>query len=141
MIDVISPCIQFNNHQGSTKSYKYIREHELNEIDSVFLRSSSQIMAELPADSRVSVTMHDGSLIAFRTLPENYDPRSRTAAMNYVSEAKAKGEVPTGLLYVESEQADIHDLNRTTSTPLINLPLEKLCPGKKELDRFQESFV
>ncbi len=141
MIDVISPCIQFNNHQGSTKSYKYIREHELNEIDSVFLRSSSQIMAELPADSRVSVTMHDGSLIAFRTLPENYDPRSRTAAMNYVSEAKAKGEVPTGLLYVESEQADIHDLNRTTSTPLINLPLEKLCPGKKELDRFQKSFV
>lgn len=141
MIDVISPCIQFNNHQGSTKSYKYVREHELNEIDTVFLRSSAQITAELPADSRIGVTMHDGSTVLFRTLPNHYDPRDRMAAINYVHQAKAKGEVPTGLIFVDSELRDIHDLGRTTPEPLIDLPYEKLCPGKKELDRFQESFV
>ncbi len=140
MIDVISPCIQFNNHQGSTKSYKYIREHELNEIDSVFLRASDQITAELPADSRMSVAMHDGSVIMFRTLPDNYDPRDRAGAVNYVTEAKARGEVPTGLLYVDRELPDIHDLNNTTPEPLINLPFDKLCPGRGELMKFQESF-
>ncbi|TAN30118.1 MAG: 2-oxoacid:ferredoxin oxidoreductase subunit beta [Actinomycetota bacterium] len=141
LIDVISPCIQFNNHQGSTKSYKYIREHELNEIDSVFLQPSEVITAELPADSSVSITMHDGSKILFRTLPDNYDPRDRNAAINYVNRAKANGEVPTGLLFVDHGLPDIHDLNRTTQEPLINLPFEKLCPGRNELMKFQESFV
>ncbi|MDA8080274.1 MAG: 2-oxoacid:ferredoxin oxidoreductase subunit beta [Actinomycetota bacterium] len=140
LIDVISPCIQFNNHQGSTKSYKYMREHELNEIDSVFLRSSAQITAELPADSKVSVTMHDGSVLMFRTLPEHYDPRDRNAAMNYIYQAKASGEIPTGLLYIDRELSDIHDLNQTVDEPLINLPLEKLCPGNSALVKFQESF-
>ncbi len=140
LIDVISPCVQFNNHQGSTKSYKYMREHELNEIDSVFLRSSAQITADLPADSKVNVTMHDGSRIMFRTLPENYDPRNRNAAMNYVYQAKARGEVPTGLLFIDRDLPDIHDLNQTVEEPLIDLPLEKLCPGKSALLKFQESF-
>ncbi len=140
LIDVISPCVQFNNHQGSTKSYKYIREHELNEIDSVFLRSSAQITADLPADSKVSVTMHDGSVLMFRTLPEHYDPRDRNAAMNYIYQAKASGEVPTGLLFIDRELPDIHDLNQTVDEPLINLPLEKLCPGNSALAKFQESF-
>ena len=140
LIDVISPCIQFNNHQGSTKSYKYMREHELNEIDSVFLRSSAQITAELPADGKVSVTMHDGSVLMFRTLPEHYDPRDRNAAMNYIYKAKASGEVPTGLLFIDRELPDIHDLNQTVDEPLIDLPLEKLCPGNSALAKFQESF-
>ncbi len=141
LIDVISPCIQFNNHQGSTKSYKYMREHELNEIDSVFLQPSEVITAELPRDSSVSIAMHDGSKILFRTLPDNYDPRDRNAAVNYVSRTKANGEVPTGLLFIDQESSDIHDLNRTTEEPLITLPFKKLCPGKSELMKFQESFV
>ncbi|NNN19098.1 MAG: 2-oxoacid:ferredoxin oxidoreductase subunit beta [Acidimicrobiaceae bacterium] len=140
LVDVISPCIQFNNHQGSTKSYKYTREHELNEIDSVFLHSSEQITAELPTDGSMSISMHDGSRILFRTLPEHYDPRDRIAAMNYVQQAKVRGEVPTGLLFIDSDSLDIHDLNQTTEEPLINLPLNKLCPGKAELTKFQESF-
>ncbi len=140
LIDVISPCIQFNNHEGSTKSYHYVREHEIKEIDQVYIPPSGEITAVLPEDGIVRVKMFDGSTLAFRTLPSNYDPRDREGAMHYVNQARLRGEIPTGLLFIDEDAPDVHELNSTTDRPLVDLPYESLCPGSAELARFMEGF-
>ncbi len=141
LIDVISPCVQFNNHYGSTKSYRYVREHELREIDPDFIDTGREIVADLPRDGALMVAMHDGGLVRFRTLPAEYDPTDREAAMHYVNQAHARGEIPTGLLFVDESIPDVHELNHTSETPLVELPFDELCPGSAELEEFQQSFV
>jgi 2-oxoglutarate ferredoxin oxidoreductase subunit beta len=140
LIDVISPCIQFNNHEGSTKSYHYVREHEIKEIDQVYIPPSGEITAVLPEDGIVKVKMFDGSTLAFRTLPPNYDPRDREGAMHYVNQARLRREIPTGLLFIDEDAPDVHELNSTTDTPLVDLSYESLCPGSGALARFMEGF-
>ena len=95
---------------------------------------------QVASGSVSTIHRHSWDAVMFRTLPEHYDPRDRNAAMNYIYQAKASGEVPTGLLFIDRELPDIHDLNQTVDEPLINLPLEKLCPGNSALVKFQESF-
>ncbi|NNN15068.1 MAG: 2-oxoacid:ferredoxin oxidoreductase subunit beta [Acidimicrobiaceae bacterium] len=140
MIDVISPCVQFNNHPGSTKSYHYVREHELREIEQEYLPPSIEITANMSVDDLVKVRMHDGSVLAFRSLPNGYDPRDREAAISYVAAARKANEIPTGILYIDEDAADLHDLAGTTETPLVDLEFDQLCPGSAELIRFQEAF-
>lgn len=140
LIDVISPCVSFNDHEGSTKSYKFTREHEheIAPVDFVPLRS--EIRATASAQEAVSVTMHDGSIVRLRSVDNTYDPRDRDAAYAYVREAQERGEVATGLVYINEDTNDMHVLNKTVATPLAELPFADLCPGTKALDALMDEL-
>ena len=140
LVDVISPCVQFNNHVGSTKSYHYVRDHELKEIEQDFVPPMRETAARLPHGGTIVVTLPDGGRIRFGTLPEEYDPRDRGAALHYATQAQQRGEIPTGVLFVDEGTRDIHELNSTPDEPLISLPFEALCPGADALARFQDGF-
>jgi 2-oxoglutarate ferredoxin oxidoreductase subunit beta len=141
IVDVISPCVSFNDHDGSTKSYRFTREryHEVAPVD--FVPLQREITAESPSGGgAMTVAMHDGSTVRFRSVEEGYDPTNREAAYAYVRERQAMGEVVTGLLYIEDGAAEMHGQLRTVQTPLVELPYETLCPGAAELDRLMEEY-
>jgi 2-oxoglutarate/2-oxoacid ferredoxin oxidoreductase subunit beta len=140
LIDVISPCVTFNDHSGSTKSYLYTRKHELKATEVDFVPPAKEILATIAQNGVTNVTMHDGSVLQFKAVPENYDPTDRRKAISYVTEQQTKGEIVTGLLFVDETINDLHEMNRTSEVPLARLPYEKLCPGRSELDRLQDEF-
>jgi 2-oxoglutarate ferredoxin oxidoreductase subunit beta len=100
-----------------------------------------EIIAEIGTNESTSVTMHDGSVVRFRKVKEGYDPTDRDAAYAYVREAQTRGEVVTGLLYIDEKGADMHDVNKTVPTPLTELPYSALCPGAAALDALMEDFA
>jgi len=132
-IDVISPCVAFNNHAGSTKSYDYVREHNeaVNRID--FISRREEITTDYDAGTMTEVVQHDGSVLRLRKLHADYDPHDRIAAMNYVHQHHAKGEVLTGLLFVDSDPEDLHAHLNTVDRPLNTLGARDLCPGSSVL--------
>jgi len=132
-IDVISPCVAFNNHAGSTKSYDYVREHNeaVSRID--FISPRSEITADYPAGEVVDVPQHDDTVLRLRKLHESYDPTDRLAAMNLVQTHQARGEVVTGLLYVDPDASDLHQALNTSAKPLNALGRKELCPGAQAL--------
>ena len=138
-LDVVSPCVAFNNHPGSTKSYEYVREHNeaANRLDFVDVRD--EITVDYAAGELVDVTQHDGSVLRLRKLTANYNPHDRVAAMNYVHERQAKGEVVTGLLYVDAEAQDLHEHLGTTETPFNRLGAKELSPGAATLAKINAS--
>lgn len=140
LIDVISPCVSFNDHETSTKSYRYTRDHyhEIAPVDFVPLRR--EITAETNASDAVSVTMHDGSVLRFRRVASDYDPTRRDVAYAYVRDRSAKGEVVTGLLYIDETAADMHRVSRTVDRPLVELPYEELCPASAALSALMEEY-
>ncbi len=140
LIDVISPCVTFNDHEGSTKSYRHTREHNVEVARADFIPPAAEITAEYAQGSTISVQMHDGSVVRFTKVAEDYDPTNRQAAQAHLQAQMAKGEVPTGLLFLDKGAADMHELNDTSDVPLAQLPYEKLCPGRAALDKLQEAF-
>jgi len=132
-IDTISPCIQFNNHAGSTKSFDYVREHNeaVNRLDMV--ESRAPIHVDYAPGTTTTVTQHDGSVIALHKLAEHYDPTDRLAAMAYLNERQAHGEIVTGLLYVNPEAEDLHAALDTVDAPLNTLSDAQLIPGSAAL--------
>src|SRR2546430_14481539 len=104
MLDIISPCVTFNDHEGSTKSYQYVKEHDdpLQEIN--FVPHFENITVEYDPGTTVDVAMHDGSRLRLRKLHENYDPTDRLAAMHALLESHAKGEVLTGVFYIDTQK-------------------------------------
>ncbi len=134
-IDVISPCVAFNNHEGSTKSYDYVRQHNaaVNRLD--FIESRDEITADYAPGEVINIAQHDGSQLRLRKLAPDYDPTDRIKAMNYVQERAAAGEIVTGLLYVASEAADLHQYISTVDTPLNQLGTKDLCPGSAALEK------
>jgi 2-oxoglutarate ferredoxin oxidoreductase subunit beta len=140
LIDIISPCVSFNDHDTSTKSYRYTRDHynDVAPVDFVPLRR--EITAETTDTATVSVTMHDGSIVRFRRVSSDYDPRDRDAAYAYVREHQARGEVVTGLLHIDETAADMHDVNGTVDTPLVEVPFEQLCPGSAALSALMDEY-
>jgi len=140
LIDVISPCVTFNDHEGSTKSYRYTREKNVEVSHADFVPLRREISAEIPADGVTSVTMHDGSVVRFSRVAEDYDPTKRQGVLNYLHDRQAKGEVPTGLLYLDTKAPEMHEVSGTTETPLTKLPFEKLCPGSAALEKLQQAF-
>jgi 2-oxoglutarate ferredoxin oxidoreductase subunit beta len=134
-LDIVSPCVAFNNHPGSTKSYDYVREHNeaLNRID--FIESREEITTQYAPGTLTTVQQHDGSLLRLRKLGEEYDPSDKIAAMKRVQEGLAAGEVVTGLLYVDPTPKDLHDHLNTVAAPLNTLDMPDLCPGPSALDR------
>ena len=139
-IDVISPCVAFNNHDGSTRSYDYVRHHNeaVNFLDVITTRS--EITAQYPPGSVQEVRSHDGSLLRLRKLSEDYDSSSRISAMSYVQSRYAQGEIVTGLLYVEPGATDLHENLGTTSVPLNQLGEKELCPGEAALEKINASL-
>jgi Pyruvate:ferredoxin oxidoreductase and related 2-oxoacid:ferredoxin oxidoreductases, beta subunit len=140
LVDVVSPCVSFNDHESSTKSYRYTRDHyqELAPVDFVPLRR--EITAETSDLSAVSVTMHDGNVVRFRRVSAEYDPTDRDAAYAHVREHQSRGEVVTGLLYIDEARADMHGVAGTVARPLVELPYEELCPGSAALAELMDEY-
>jgi 2-oxoglutarate ferredoxin oxidoreductase subunit beta len=138
LVDVISPCVTFNDHEGSTKSYLHTRQHLLNAIEADFVPQASEIVAEISRNGSTSVTMHDGSVLRFTRLPEGYDVTDRQKAFDFLKQHP--DEVVTGILYADESVEDMHEANKTPRGALVNVPFEKLCPGAAELSRMQEEF-
>jgi len=139
-IDVVSPCVAFNNHTGSTKSYEYVRSHNeaVNRLD--FIEDREEITADYAAGTVLEVAQHDGSLVRLHKLAPDYDPTNRIKAMTYLQERAAAGEVVTGLLYVQPDSVDLHQHLNTVETPLNQLGERELCPGNVALERINASL-
>jgi 2-oxoglutarate ferredoxin oxidoreductase subunit beta len=139
-IDVISPCVAFNNHPGSTKSYDYVREHNesVSRID--FISPRAEITAQAAPGEAVDVRQHDGTLLRLRSLHADYQPTDRHAAMAFMQEHQARGEIVTGLLYVDPLATDLHTALNTTARPLNALQAPQLCPGSAALDKINASL-
>ena len=139
-IDCISPCVAFNNHPGSTKSFDYVREHNLavNALD--YMVSREPITIDYAPGTVEIVEQHDGSKLALRKLALDYDVHDRRAAMNHLMERAAAGEIVTGLLYVETEPEDMHANFNTIATPLNALGESELCPGSGALEKINASL-
>ncbi len=132
-IDVVSPCVAFNNHPGSTKSYDYVREHNeaVNRLD--FISSRSELTAAYAPGDAQDVLLHDGSTVRLRKLDAGYDPSDKSAAMAFLESRRAAGEVVTGLLYLNPDARDLHDMLATTDLPLNALSDAELVPGDEAL--------
>ena len=135
VLDVISPCVAFNNHPGSTKSYDYVREHNeaVNRLD--LMPPRAEIAVEYADGETVEITQHDGGTLRLHKLHADYDPHDRVGAMNYLHAHQARGEVVTGLLYVDSEARDLHAHLETVDAPLNTLGEAELCPGAAVLEK------
>ena len=139
-IDVISPCVTFNNHGGSTKSYDYVRQHNeaVSRID--FMTPGSEISAEYAPGEVAEVTQHDGSVLRLRKLHADYNPSDRYAAMSYMQQHAARGEIVTGLLYLDALATDLHLALNTSESPLATLGPTQLCPGAATLAKINASL-
>ncbi|MBV8831049.1 MAG: 2-oxoacid:ferredoxin oxidoreductase subunit beta [Acidobacteriaceae bacterium] len=140
LIDVVSPCVTFNDHTGSTKSYLHTRRHAMTATETDFVPKADEILANIAEDGVTTVTMHDGSSLCFRTVPSDYDPTNRAQVMDYLLARQSNGEIVTGLLFVDESVPDLHELNATSDIPFSRMPFERLCPGSAELERIQEEF-
>jgi 2-oxoglutarate ferredoxin oxidoreductase subunit beta len=134
-IDCISPCVQFNNHQGSTKSFDYVREHNeaVNRLDIIPPRAPIQV-DYAPGDT-VRVAQHDGSVLSLHKLADLYNPNNRAQALGYLQARQARGQVVTGLLYIDPNARDLHDALETVDTPLNQLNGSQLAPGSAALEK------
>ena len=140
LIDVISPCVTFNDHSGSTKSYLQTRKHMVRATETDFVPPAQEILAHISTSGTTNVTLHDGSIVRFRSVPLGYDPTDRAKVATYLDRHQDNGEVLTGLLYLDESAADMHELSQTSEVPLVNIPYETLCPGSKALEELQEEF-
>jgi 2-oxoglutarate ferredoxin oxidoreductase subunit beta len=140
MLDVISPCVTFNDHEGSTKSYKYVMDHEEPIAEAGFVPHFEDISVEYDPGTTFEVRMHDGSHLRLRKLHEDYDPTNKIKAVESLMEAHEKGEVLTGVFYIDTQKPNFVDLLHMTDTPLAHMPQESLRPPKRVLDEVMESL-
>lgn len=135
ILDVLSPCVAFNNHVGSTKSFDYIRAHNeaVNRMDVISPRAP--IRAEYAPGELKEVVQHDGSILRLRKLEDDYDPSDRNAALAYLARKAAEGEIVTGLLFVDPAARDLHDGLSTADTPLNKLTDADLIPPLSALEK------
>ena len=139
-IDCISPCVAFNNHEGSTKSFDYVREHNeaVNFLDVITGRE--EIAADYAPGTVEIVRQHDGSLLKLRKLDNEYDPTDRVAAMHFLQAHQARGEIVTGLIYVDPDAQDMHDYLATAEKPFNEMDEGELCPGSAALEKLNASL-
>jgi 2-oxoglutarate ferredoxin oxidoreductase subunit beta len=139
-VDVISPCVTFNDHEGSTKSYSYTREHIQEVVHTDLVLPRAEIAVTYEEGEVVPVTLHDGGVVRLRKVASDYQPTDRDAVYSYVRQRQAAGEVATGLLYLEEGTADMMDDENVVDSPLVELPYEQLCPGSAALDKLMDSY-
>jgi len=140
MLDVVSPCVTFNDHEGSTKSYKYMKDHDepLQEIN--FIPHFEDMHVDYDPGTTLEVEMHDGSRLRLRKLEEDYDPTDKVRAVTRLNEAKKDGEMLTGVLYVDPDAPTFLDMIRLTDAPLATLPESVVRPGRDVLEQVMEEL-
>jgi 2-oxoglutarate ferredoxin oxidoreductase subunit beta len=140
MLDVVSPCVTFNDHEGSTKSYAYMKDHDAPLQELSFIPAYEEINVEYDPGTMVEVTMHDGSRLRLRKLEEGYDPRDQVRAVARLMEARRSGEVLTGVLFVDTGAPSFVDLLGLPEAPLATLPEDQVRPPRAVLDELMESL-
>ena len=140
MLDVVSPCVTFNDHEGSTKSYKWMKDHDEPIQDISFVPAFEDISIEYDPGTTVEVTMHDGSRLRLSKLEEDYDPTNRLQAIQRLHEAHDKGEALTGVFYINTKAPSFLDLLNITDQPLATLPQSTVRPGREVLDQVMEEL-
>jgi 2-oxoglutarate ferredoxin oxidoreductase subunit beta len=140
LVDVLSPCVTFNDHEASTKSYENVRKHDVEVVHLDFIPHAEAITAESSAGAVTPVTLHDGSRVLLSRVSEDYDPSDRASAFSHLVEAQSRGEIPTGLLYLDEDRPDMHAVAGSASTPLVDVPYDALCPGASALDKLQDRW-
>jgi 2-oxoglutarate/2-oxoacid ferredoxin oxidoreductase subunit beta len=135
LIDVLSPCVTFNDHEDSTKSYAFTRQFYHPAVHTDFVPPAEEIRAGYEQGDAMEVELHDGSHLALRKVEGDYDPTNRDAAFVRIHERMQAGEWLTGLLFVETGRQDMHGLNQTVAEPLATLPYQALCPGAEVLEK------
>jgi 2-oxoglutarate ferredoxin oxidoreductase subunit beta len=140
LIDVLSPCVTFNDHEDSTKSYAHAREFNHPVIDADFVMPAQEIKAAYDEGDVLPVVLHDGSRVLLRKVDKDFKVGSRADAIEYLSVHQRDGEIVTGLLYVDEGEPDLHEINGTTATPLNQVPYDALCPGADALATLQKRF-
>ena len=140
VIDVVSPCTTFNDHEGSTKSYSYMKEHDemLNELD--FVPYYDDISVDIPDGAVQEVTMHDGSKLRIKKLGREYDPTNKFDALKALDEAGKRGEVLTGVFYIDTHKPNFMEMLGMEEAPLATLPESKVRPPKELLDQVMEEL-
>ncbi len=139
MLDVISPCVTFNDHEGSTKSYKYMQEHEESVGEVGFVPHFEDIAVEYDPNTTINVQLHDGSSLRLRKLHEDYDPTDKVNAMKLLIETHAKGEVLTGVFYIDTQKPDFTSLLNMVDEPLATLPQDRIRPSREVLAEIMEA--
>jgi 2-oxoglutarate/2-oxoacid ferredoxin oxidoreductase subunit beta len=135
LLNVISPCVTFNNNPGSTKSYDYVREHVEVTGTVDFVPISKEILTTYEAGSIQELMMHDGSAIHLHKLAKDWDPTDRMSTVRALHASRAQGEVLTGLLYIDESSKDLHEILNTSDAPLNKLDKPVLCPGREMLSQ------
>jgi 2-oxoglutarate/2-oxoacid ferredoxin oxidoreductase subunit beta len=138
VLDVVSPCVTFNDHVGSTKSYAYTREHYHAAANADFVPPAGEIKAQYEEGELLPVTMHDGSKLMLRKIDPDYDPTDRSKAMEYLEKRSSKGEVVTGLMFINEDLPELHAISGTAKTPLTRMSYEDLNPGSAALAELQK---
>ncbi len=140
MIDVLSPCVTFNDHEGSTKSYSWVKDHDepLEEIS--FVPFFEDITIEHEPGTTQEVELHDGSKLYLKKLAEAYDPTDKLEALRTLHESNRRGELPTGIIYLEPDKDDFTQLLNLVDEPLATLPLERTRPSRAVLDEIMEGL-
>src|SRR5215469_12758820 len=140
MLDVVSPCVTFNDHEGSTKSYKYLKDHEEPLQDLGFVPSFENIEVEYDPGTTAMVRMHDGSELRLRKLDRDYDATDKVGALRVMAEAHDKGEVLTGVFYVNTQAPSFMEMLRLTDQPLASLGQDVVRPSAQALDEIMEAL-
>src|SRR5713101_8118419 len=140
MLDVISPCVTFNDHEGSTKSYAYVKEHDDPVEEVSFVPYFEDISVDYEPGSSQEVTMHDGSKLFLKKLEEDYDPTDKISALRRLHETARRGEFATGLIYIEPDRDDFLALLNVVDEPLATLPPERVRPGREALEEIMDGL-
>ena len=140
LLDVLSPCVTFNDHEDSTKSYAHTRQFYHPAVHADFVPARQPIRAAYDAGEAMSVELHDGSTVVLRKVSQEYNPKNRAQAYSYLHEHQKRGEIVTGLLYIDEDQREMHDISHTVSEALRDLAYPQLCPGAAALDEIQDLY-
>lgn len=141
VIDVISPCVTFNNHEGSTKSYKYAKEMETPLHELGYIPFYEQITVDYEPGTVTDIELHDGSHLRLKKTERNYDATNRALAVETIAKASEEKQFLTGLLYIDEEKDNFTDLMHVVDTPLVNIPAEQLRPTKEILDEVMKGLM
>jgi 2-oxoglutarate ferredoxin oxidoreductase subunit beta len=141
MIDVISPCVTFNNHDASTRSYKHVKDHDFPLHDLGFVQYSEVDEVDIPAGGTEVVTFPDGSKVAIKAIHEGYDPTDRYTAMKVIHETMEKGEFLTGLLYINPHNPSLPETLNLVNEPLVSLPESAVKPGPEVLAKIMQELM
>ena len=140
LIDVISPCVTFNDHVGSTKSYVATRKNLLPVVYTDYVPERDEITAAIEPGTTKLIELHDGSHLRLHNVAKEYDATNRATAMAFLQAKQQGGEIPMGLLYIDESGVEMHEGAGTVDRPLSQLPFEQLCPGSKALEKLQEAY-